>query len=64
MNLEPFIQSEVNQKEKNKHHMLMHIYMKSRKMVLMSLIDNRLVNTVMVGQVKKVALAHVHYIVK
>ena len=26
MNLEPFIQSEVNQKEKNKHHMLMNIY--------------------------------------
>ena len=26
MNLEPFIQSEVNQKEKNKYHMLMHIY--------------------------------------
>ena len=26
MNLEPFIQSEVSQKEKNKYHILMHIY--------------------------------------
>ena len=26
MNLEPFIQSEVNQKKKNKYHILMHIY--------------------------------------
>ena len=26
MNLEPVIQSEVSQKEKNKYHMLMHIY--------------------------------------
>ena len=64
MNLEPFIQSEVNQKEKYKYHMLMHIYMESRKMVLMNLIENRLVNTVVEGQVEKVALAHIHYIVK
>ena len=26
MNLEPIIQSEISQKEKEKHHMLMHIY--------------------------------------
>ena len=26
MNLEPIIQSEVSYKEKNKHHILMHIY--------------------------------------
>ena len=26
MNLEPTMQSEVSQKEKNKYHMLMHIY--------------------------------------
>ena len=26
MNLEPIIQSEVTQKEKNKYHILMHIY--------------------------------------
>ena len=26
MNLEPVIQSEVNQKEKNKYHILMNIY--------------------------------------
>ena len=26
MNIEPVIQSEINQKEKNKYHILMHIY--------------------------------------
>ena len=36
MNLEPVIQTEVSQKEKNKC-ILMHIYMKSRKMMLMNL---------------------------
>ena len=35
MNLEPVIQSEVSQKEKNKYHIL--TYMESRKMVLMNL---------------------------
>ena len=35
MNLEPIIQSEVSQKEKDKYHILTHIYMESRKMVLM-----------------------------
>ena len=35
MNLEPVIQSELNQK--NKYHMLMHIYIESRKMVPMNL---------------------------
>jgi len=34
MNLEPIIQSEVNQKEKYKYRILTHIYMESRKMVL------------------------------
>ena len=34
MNLEPIIQSEVSQKEKTKY-ILIHIYMASRKMVLM-----------------------------
>ena len=29
-NLEPIIQSEVSQKEKNKHHILMHIYGKQK----------------------------------
>ena len=37
MNLEPIIQSEVSQKEKDKYHILTHIYMESRKMVLMNL---------------------------
>ena len=34
MNVEPIIQSEVSQKVKDKHCILMHIYMESRKMVL------------------------------
>ena len=34
MNLEPIIQGEVNQKEKYKYRILTHIYMESRKMVL------------------------------
>ena len=38
MNQGSMIQSEVNQKEKNKYHILMHIYMESRKMVLMNLL--------------------------
>ena len=37
MNLEPLIQSEVSQKEKNKCHILAHIYMESRNMVRMNL---------------------------
>ena len=36
MNLEPITQSEVSQKEKDKYHILTHIY-KSRKMVLKNL---------------------------
>ena len=31
MNLEPVIQSEVSQKEKEKYHILTHIYMESRE---------------------------------
>ena len=39
MDLESVIQSEVSQKEKNKYCMLMHIYMESKKkMVLMNLV--------------------------
>ena len=37
MNLEPIIQSDISQKEKNKYHILICIYMESRKMVLMNL---------------------------
>ena len=37
MNLEPIIQSEVSQKEKEKDHILMHIYTKSREMILKNL---------------------------
>ena len=37
MNLEPLIQSEVSQKEKNKCHISAHIYMESRNMVRMNL---------------------------
>ena len=34
MNIEPIIQSEVSQKEKDKYCVLTHIYMESRKMVV------------------------------
>ena len=36
MNLEPFIQSAVSQKEKYKYHVLMHIYMEYKKLLLMN----------------------------
>ena len=36
MDLEPVIWSKVSQKEKNKYHILMHIYVKSRKMIEMN----------------------------
>ena len=38
MKLEPVILIEVSQKQKNKYHILMHIYMESRKMVLTNLL--------------------------
>jgi len=53
MNLEPVIQSEVSQKEKNKYW---NIYMEFRKMVLMSLAENRLVAKVRVRRIEKAAL--------
>ena len=37
MNLEPIIQGDVSQKKKDKYHILKHIYMESRKMVLKNL---------------------------
>ena len=37
MKLEPIIQSEVSQKEKHQYSILMYIYMKFRKMVMVSL---------------------------
>ena len=40
MNLEPVIQSEVSQKEKNKYHILTHI-LESRKIVLMNLFEGQ-----------------------
>ena len=33
MNLEPILQCGVSKKEKSKYHILMHIYMESRKMI-------------------------------
>ena len=39
--LECIIQSEVNKKEKNKYHILMHIYMEPGEMVLMKLFSGR-----------------------
>ena len=37
MKLKPVIQSEIGQKEKNKYRILTHVYMESRKIVLMNL---------------------------
>ena len=37
MNLEPIIQNEVSHKEKDKCHILMHIYMDSRNIVMVIL---------------------------
>ena len=47
MNLEPVIQTEVSQKEKNKYW---NIYMEFRKMVLMNLVENRVADTVGKGE--------------
>ena len=41
MKLEPIIQSEVSQKEKDKYCILMHIYMESRKMVMKNLFTGK-----------------------
>ena len=41
MNLEPIIQIEVSQKEKDKYHILTHIYMESGKMILMKLVSRQ-----------------------
>ena len=41
MNLEPIMQSEVSQKEKDKYSILTHIYMESGKMVLKNLLTGQ-----------------------
>ena len=41
MNLEPIIQNEVSQKEKDKYPLLTHTYMESRKMALMDLFSGQ-----------------------
>ena len=41
MNLEPVVQSEASQKEKSKYCVLMHIYVKSRKLILINLFSHR-----------------------
>ena len=41
MNLEPVIQNEVSQKEKDKYPILRHTYMESRKMALMDLFSGQ-----------------------
>ena len=38
MNLEPIIQSEMSQKEKDKYHILSYIYTEARRMVLKNLL--------------------------
>ena len=37
MKLEPIIQSEVSQKDKDRYSILMHIYMEFRKMLMVTL---------------------------
>ena len=39
MKLEPIIQSEVSQKEKDQYSILMHIYMEFKKMVMETLTE-------------------------
>ena len=41
LNLEPIIQNEVSQKEKDKYPLLTHTYMESRKMALMDLFSGQ-----------------------
>ena len=41
MNTEPIIQSKVSQKEKNKYHILTHIYMESRRILVMNLFSEQ-----------------------
>ena len=41
MKLEPIIHSEVSQKEKHQYSILMHIYMKFRKMVMINLYERQ-----------------------
>ena len=41
MNQQPVTRNEVTQKEKNKYHILTHIYMESKKIVLMNLFTEK-----------------------
>ena len=69
MNLEPVIQNEVSQKEKNKYCILTHIYGIYKYIYLQSRyrdadIENRLIATVGEaegGQVEILALIYIHY---
>ena len=71
MKLEPILQSEVSQKEKNTYCILIHMY-RIYKILLMDLFagkemrcrhKNKLTDTVgvQVGQIEKVALTYIHY---
>ena len=71
MKLEPILQSEISQKEKNTYCILMHID-RIYKILLMDLFagkerrcrhKNKLIDTVgvQVGQIEKVALTYIHY---
>ena len=73
MNLEPVIQSEVGQQEKNKYCVLTYIYMESRKMALMNICGEGRKTQIQktnlwtqwgkekVGQVEKAASTYTHY---
>ena len=58
MNLEPIRQNEVSQKEKNKYHILMHMY----GILHLQNVENRLVDTVgeRVAWIERAALTYIH----
>ena len=74
MKLEPIIQSEVSQKDKDQYSVLMHIYMEFRKMVMITLYAKQkrrqmyrtefwtLWEKARVGCFERTALKHVYYL--
>ena len=71
MNLEPVIQSEVSQKEKNRYFILTHIYGIQKndtgEPICKAIIDTDIENRLWtwqgkeVGEIERIALKHIHY---
>ena len=73
MNLEPVIQNEVGQKEKNKHHILTHIYGIQKngtdELICRAVVETRTLRTDLrtqqgkesMGRIERMALKHIHY---